>query len=315
MSRTSTGSSSPRDAPGGPGTVPERPEEVDAALRRLGVRPSRRLGQSFLTDAFAADALAALAFPEREEPVVEVGGGLGILTRALLLRGVRSLTVVEKDPRLAAHLTATFGEAVRVVCEDALRFEPPHGAILTGSLPYSVATPLLFAGLGRRLPRIAVLVQKEVAERFAASPGSREYGRPSILARLYGDAELFQEVPSGSFYPRPQVAGRLLVLRARVGKLPVASVPRLEAVVRVLFSSRRKQLGNLLPRLTEGAVAAEELARRAGWPADWARLRPEALSPERFFDLVSALDSPGLRPRAPPAGRSAAPAPREAPGR
>ncbi len=291
MSRTSTGSSSPREGPGPLPAVPERPGEIAEALDRLGVAPAKRLGQSFLTDAFAADALAALAFPTRNEPVYEVGGGLGIVTRALLRRGVRGLTVVERDERLARHLAETFAPEVRVVVQDALEFDFPPNAIVAGSLPYSVATPLVLGLLPRRPARIVGIVQKEVAERFAAPEGSRAYGRPSIFARLYGEVELFQEVPAASFYPRPKVAGRLFVHRPRAGELPVGSVARLEKVVRVLFSSRRKQLGNLLPRVA-GTRGAEELARAAGWPSNWARLRPEDLAPELYFALERALGPP-----------------------
>ncbi len=288
MSRTSTASSSPRDGSEPLPAVPERPHEIEAALDRLGVTPTKRLGQSFLTDAFAADALAALAYPAGGEPVFEVGGGLGIVTRALLRRGVRGLTVVERDERLARHLTSTFGPAIRVVVQDALDFDFPPGAIVAGSLPYSIATSLVLGLFSRRPGRIVAIVQKEVAERLAATEGSRQYGRPSILARLYGDVELFQTVPASSFYPRPKVAGRLFAHRPRDGALPVGSVARLEEVVRVLFSSRRKQLANLLPRVT-GSRGAAEIARAASWPPGWERMRPEDLAPERYFALERAL--------------------------
>ncbi len=283
MSTTSTASSSrDRRPPAGP-TVPERPAAVDETLRRLGVRPRRSLGQSFLVDRFVADALAALAEPGSGRPVVEIGGGLGIVTRALLDRGVADLTVLERDPRLARHLRSTFGEAVDVVEQDAREYRVPDGATVVGSLPYSAATAIVLGLLPRRLPRIAVLLQKEVADRLAAGPGGRAYGRPSILARLYGEPELLREVGPEAFYPRPEVTSRLWAHTAGPGPLPVTSVPRLEELVRRLFSSRRKQLGNLLPALVGGSSAAERLAAEADWPKGWSRLRPEQLAPEAFF--------------------------------
>ncbi len=289
MSRTSTDSSSPPDGPEPLPSVPERPEEFEAALAALDLRPSRSLGQSFLTDAFVADALAALAVPTSREPVYEVGGGLGIVTRALLRRGIETVNVVERDRRLARHLSETFGARVRVERADALSFDFPDDAIVVGSLPYSIATPLVLRLMARRLPRIVALVQKEVAERFGALPGTRSYGRPTILARLYGTVELYREVPASAFYPRPKVAGRIFTHRPRLGELPVGSVDRLERLVRVLFSSRRKQLGNLLPRLASGGRTPDVLARAAGWPDGWERLRPEDLPPERYFALEHAL--------------------------
>jgi 16S rRNA (adenine1518-N6/adenine1519-N6)-dimethyltransferase len=295
VSTTSTASSlrASRDRPAG--RVPERPSEVVGALRRLGVRPERALGQSFLVDRFVADALAALAEPASGRPVVEVGGGLGLVTQALLERGIHAPTVVESDRRLARHLRETFGDEVLVRCEDARRFGFPAGATVVGSLPYASGTAIVVDLLRRRVPRIAVLLQKEVAERFAAGPGSRSYGRPSILARCYGEPELLREVGPEAFYPVPKVRSRLWAHTARPGPLPVPSVEILEDVVRRLFASRRKQLGNLLPSVAGGPGAAETLAGNAAWPAGWQRMRPEQLSPGAFFRLAGALAGPAGR--------------------
>jgi 16S rRNA (adenine1518-N6/adenine1519-N6)-dimethyltransferase len=289
VSRTSTGSLSRRDLrpTANPFSVPTRPEEVDAALRELGVRPSKRWGQSFLLDPFVADAIAALAAPSPGQPVVEVGGGLGILTAALARRGIEPLTVIERDRRLARYLRERFGPRITVQEVDAAKANLPVDGLVVGNLPYSATTPILLRLLARRTPRIVALVQKEVAQRLAASAGSRTYGRLSILAALYGTTELFQEVPRSSFYPLPAVDGQVLVHTARAGPLPVPSVERLERVARLLFSSRRKQLGNLLPKFGGGRDAADALALAAGWPIDWKRRRPEELPPEAFFRLAS----------------------------
>lgn len=290
MSKTSTASSSPRKraAPSEFG-VPEHPEEVRRALTALGVRPSSRWGQSFLTDPFIADAEAALVELPPGKPVVEIGGGLGILTAALLRRGIRPLTVVERDARLAGFLRTTFGDRIRVVVGDALDVELPPADCVIGNLPYSVATPILVRLFERRTPRVVFLIQQEVAERLAAGPGSKQYGRLSLLARLYGKVELFRTVSAAAFSPAPEVESRLGVHHARAGSLPVASVPNFERVVRTLFSSRRKQLGNLLPRLATATRDAAMLARDAGWPNDWVTLRPEQLPPEAFFALSDRL--------------------------
>ena len=296
MSTTSTVSSSSADRPA-PGPVPDRPSTVDATLRRLGVRPARGLGQSFLVDRFVADALAALAEPGSGRPIVEIGGGLGIVTRALVDRGVQDLTVIERDPRLASHLRTTFGPAIRVRCEDARGFDFPVTATVVGSLPYASATAIVLDLLHRRVPRIAVLLQREVAQRFAAGPGSRSYGRPSVVARLYGEPELLREIGPEAFYPVPRVASRLWAHSARSGPLPVRSVGRFEEVVRRLFGARRKQLGNLLPQFTSDRAAAEALARSAGWIEEWRRLRPEQLDPESFFRLANVLEDRAARAR------------------
>jgi 16S rRNA (adenine1518-N6/adenine1519-N6)-dimethyltransferase len=289
----STGSSWRRSRPRAPsaGEVPEGAAAVAATLARLGVSPSRRWGQSFLTDPFVADAEAALVEVAPGRPVLEIGGGLGLLTSALLRRGYRPLTVIEKDPRLARYLGRTFGDRIELVEGDALTVDLPTVDAVAGNLPYSVATPILLRLFERRVPRIVFLLQAEVAARLAAGPGERGYGRLSLIARLYGEVELFREVGRGAFFPPPEVASRIGVHTARPGALPVPSVPTFERAVRALFTGRRKQLSNLLPRLAPSRGAAQGLAQRAGWPADWARLRPEDLPPEAYFRLATVLES------------------------
>jgi 16S rRNA (adenine1518-N6/adenine1519-N6)-dimethyltransferase len=292
VSRTSTASSSRRsDADRGPYPVPERPEAIRSALETLGVRPSKGWGQSFLTDPFVADAEAALVEAPPGRPVVEIGGGLGILTAALVRRGIQPLTVIERDARLAAHLRTVFRDRIEVVEGDALELPLAPADAVVGNLPYSVATPILLAQFARRVPRVVFLVQEEVARRLAAGPGSREYGRLSIVARLYGTVELFRSVPARAFTPVPEVTSRIGVHRTREGALPVPSVPEFEALVRRLFSARRKQLGNLLPRVVRSDVAADRLAAAAEWPSDWRRLRPENLAPEAYFALARAYSA------------------------
>ncbi len=254
------------------------------------MRPSKAWGQSFLTDPFVADAEASLVEPAPGRSVMEIGGGLGLLTEALLRRGVAPLTVVERDPRLAGFLRTAFGPRVTVLEADAQNDPLPAVDVVVGNLPYSVATPILLRLFERRTPRVVFLVQREVAERLAAQPGSRQYGRLALIARFYGEVELFRRVGPEAFSPEPEVDSRLAVHTARPGPLPVPSPDRFERAVRTLFSSRRKQLGNLLPRLAGDRERAERLARRAGWPDDWARRRPEELEPESYFALARALE-------------------------
>jgi 16S rRNA (adenine1518-N6/adenine1519-N6)-dimethyltransferase len=294
--RTSTGSSSPPErgkARRGPTHVPGSPGEVASALEGLELSPSKSRGQSFLTDPFVADAEAALVGTAAGEPVLEVGGGLGILTRALVHRGLGPLTVIEKEPRLAAFLRYHFGDRVHVIEGDALTEPTPKVRAIVGNLPFSIATPLFMRWLEGSVPRVVALVQKEVGNRLAAGPGSKTYGRISILAALYGTVEGHQTVPASAFYPIPAVDGRLVVFERRRGRLPVGSVRALESILDALFASRRKQLGNLLPRALARMPhtrSPAEAARLAEWPTEWERLRPESLSPEAYFRLAQVLD-------------------------
>jgi 16S rRNA (adenine1518-N6/adenine1519-N6)-dimethyltransferase len=297
--RTSTVSSSRPDrgkARRGPTHVPGNAAEVASALEGLELTPTKSRGQSFLTDPFVADAEAALVGTPPGEPVLEVGGGLGILTRALLRRDIGPLTVIEKEPRLAAFLRYHFGDRIHVVEGDALVEPTPPVRAVVGNLPFSIATPLLLRWFEEGVPRVVALVQKEVGDRIAAGPGSKTYGRISILAALYGTVECHQSVPASAFYPVPTVDGRLVVFDRRRGKLPVPSRSMLESVLDTLFASRRKQLGNLLPRALaklHEPRPASELTRRADWPTEWEHLRPESLAPDAYFRLVRILGEQG----------------------
>ena len=295
MPRTSTGSSSPPErgkARRGPTHIPGTAAEVASALEGLELSPTKSRGQSFLTDPFVADAEAALVGTAPGEPVLEVGGGLGILTRALLRREIGPLTVIEKEPRLVAFLRYHFGDRISVVEGDALVEPTPTVRAIVGNLPFSIATPLLMRWFEGSVPRVVALVQKEVGERLGAGPGSKTYGRLSILAALYGSVECHQSVPATAFYPVPSVDGRLVVFERRRGPLPVQSLPTLESLLDTLFASRRKQLGNLLPRALarmHDPRPATELAQSAEWPTEWERLRPESLAPDAYFRLVRVL--------------------------
>jgi len=284
VSRTSTGSSSRPS--------PER-LALRATLERAGVRPSKELGQSFLVDPFIADAEAALADPGPGRPVLEIGPGTGVLTEALLRRGVGPITVLELDHRLATHLGRTFGDRITVVEGDA-RFAPlPPAEVVVGNLPFAAATPILLRLLRARVPRIVAMVQAEVAERLLATGGGRESGRLTLIADLYAEVEGFLPVPSTAFEPVPAVAGRVLVLTARPDPL-----------TRGLFGARRKQLKNLLPGVLPIGWSAPAAAEAAGWPSDWARRRPEELPSASYFALARALLAPPPAPGGTEPGRS-----------
>ena len=295
MPRTSIGSSSPPDrgkVRRGPTHVPGNAAEVASALEGLELTPTKSRGQSFLTDPFVADAEAALVATTPGVPVLEVGGGLGILTRALVRRDFGPLTVIEKEPRLAAFLRYHFGDRVTVVEGDALVTPVPKVGVVVGNLPFSIATPLLMRWVQGEVPRVVAMVQKEVGDRLAAGPGSKTYGRISILAALYGTIECHQSVPATAFYPQPRVEGRLITFVRRRGPLPVTSVSTLESLLDTLFASRRKQLGNLLPRALarlKEPRPAPEVSRQAEWPTEWDRLRPESLSPDAYFRLANVV--------------------------
>jgi len=214
----------------------------------------RALGQHFLRDAGIARDIVDLVAPRASDLVVEIGPGEGALTGELARRAGRVIAL-EVDPELAARLRPRF-PGVEVLEEDAREWDygtlaaPPGGRVLVvGNLPYSVGKPILMALVAARtaIDTMALMLQREVAERVAAAPGSRVYGSLSVLTQIYADVALALRVPPGAFRPPPQVDSaviRLDVLRAP--RVPLADERRFHVVVRAAFAQRRKTLANAL---------------------------------------------------------------------
>jgi 16S rRNA (adenine1518-N6/adenine1519-N6)-dimethyltransferase len=277
--------------------VPRTRKEIRHALRGLGVRPSRALGQNFLADPGMLDRIAEASGAGPGDAVLEIGAGLGGLTGALVARGA-SVLAVEIDPPLAGFLRAAFAgeERVRVLEGDALdgrgglapalRDALPAGRFLVAAnLPYSVATPLVVALLRRDPPPadLVVLVQREVGDRIRAAPGTDPYGPLSVLVQSSARTAAVCGVRRESFHPVPEVASSVVrvtpdpALRRAAGDLD-----HLERVVFAAFSMRRKTLGNALGK---AGVAAEAI-RAAG--IDPSR-RAETLSPAEFVALAGRV--------------------------
>ena len=255
-----------------------------ALLRPVSVRPRKRLGQHFLVDENILGVIERLAEPAADDVVLEIGPGLGILTRFLADR-VALVHAVEIDRSLEPHLPAS--DNVRVHWGDALdldlaALEPPPRK-LVANLPYNVATPIVVESLDGlpSIERWCVMVQREVADRFFARPGTKAYGAVSVLVQLATERTGFHAVSREVFRPRPNVDSALVAFR-RV-ELP-ADYARVKTLVEAAFAHRRKTLPNSLrsPGVATRAEAEEALrsARtRAG-------ARAEALEPHEFVALA-----------------------------
>jgi 16S rRNA (adenine1518-N6/adenine1519-N6)-dimethyltransferase len=283
--------------------------------RALAPRPKRHaasgktraLGQHFLRDDAVAERIVALVRPTSRDLVVEIGPGRGALTGRLARAGGR-LLALELDEVMAVGLRERFKDDphVEIRLADARTFdyaglsalEPdPAGRVLVvGNLPYSMCKPILQALVeaGPAVDEMALMLQKEVAERVAAGPGSKTYGSLSVLTQLSCEARLAFTVAPGAFGPPPQVDSAVLHLRARrAPPVPVGDPARLRAVVRAAFSQRRKNLANALATgLGLAAERARTLCEAAG--IDPGR-RAETLSLVEFARLAETSDpsSPG----------------------
>jgi 16S rRNA (adenine1518-N6/adenine1519-N6)-dimethyltransferase len=259
----------------------------------LSSRRQRWLGQNFLADPNLLEAIVRESGVGAEDVVLEVGGGEGALSEGLA-RLVRHLHVVELDEHLrepleglrAAHpnVSLVWGDAMRV---DLGALEPSPSAMVS-NLPYSIATPLLLRTIEELegLRTWTVLVQREIAERLRAEPGTRAYGAPSVLVQLACEVDVLRTVDRAVFVPRPRVDSALLRLR-RIGAAAPGPVREL---VRGAFAHRRKALAGSLEL---AGVALRADARRAlacsALPAD---ARAEALAPQDFVRLAEELSDP-----------------------
>jgi 16S rRNA (adenine1518-N6/adenine1519-N6)-dimethyltransferase len=259
---------------------------------------TRALGQHFLRDDAVAERIVALVAPTQRDLVLEIGPGQGALT-GRLARAAGKVLAIEVDAALAAALMERFAEAshVEIRMADGRSFDysglpalKPDSAgrvLVVGNLPYSVGKPILMALVeaGKAVDEMALMLQKEVAERVAAEPGGKTYGSLSVLTQLACEARLAFTVPPGAFRPPPQVESAVLHLRMRPQPLvPAAEASRFRAVVLAAFGQRRKSLAN---SIAAGLNMSAERARAlcASARVDPGR-RAESLSMEEFARLA-----------------------------
>jgi 16S rRNA (adenine1518-N6/adenine1519-N6)-dimethyltransferase len=246
---------------------------------RLGVRPTKKLGQNFVIEPGTVRQIAALAAVRPGDVILEVGPGLGSLTLGLLEAAARAgdarLVAVEIDPVLAGELPMTiasrapeFASLVDVLTADALAVgeaQVGKATVLAANLPYNVAVPVVLTLLAAlpSLERGVVMVQAEVADRMCAGPGSRVYGAPSAKLAWYADVRPAGKVPRGVFWPVPNVDSKLVAF-TRHDPLPTtASREEVFAVIDAAFGQRRKTLRAALASWAGSAPEAERLLTQA----------------------------------------------------
>ena len=264
-------------------------------LKAFGLRMSKKLGQNFLIDAGIVQGIVDAAEIEPGDRVLEIGPGIGTLTQGLAEAGAE-VTAVELDKKLPAVLAETLKayENVTIVPGDILKVNSP--AIMgdapfkvAANLPYYITTPILMALLERHLPitRMVTMVQKEVAERMVAGPGSKTYGALSVAVQYYTEPEIVLNVPPRSFIPAPEVDS--VVIACKVRETPAVDVMEEKMffrVVKAAFGQRRKTLANALCGGGFPKEQVRDAMERAG--IDPTR-RGETLTLEEFGRLADAF--------------------------
>ena len=284
------------------------PRDLRPLLDRHGLRLSRDLGQNFLTDVSVAEDLARRAGASDGDLVIEVGTGLGVLTRALAARAtvVRS---VEIDSGLVRALTeeSLLPDNVELIHADAREIDwvgwvrdAGRPVRVIANLPYSVATPLLRKLLDLRdgLEDWSVMIQSEVAERLVADTGTKAYGSLTVLHRLVADVEVIATLSPERFFPKPKVDSTFVRVWPReTSPLLEGELERVESLTRAAFTQRRKRVTNGLSRVAERvwpdldkAGQREALAARLERVGIEPGLRPERIEPEAWLALARGFE-------------------------
>ena len=278
---------------------PDDPARARPPLRdviaRHGLAARHALGQHFLLDGNLTARIVRLAGPLDGRQVIEVGPGPGGLTRALLDSAAAAVTAIEIDRRAVAamqDLATTAGGRLRVIAADALTLDaaalvdPPRRVI--ANLPYNIATPLLIRWLRQagRFEGFTLMFQQEVAERIAAAPASRAYGRLAVLAQWTCTATIGLRLPPAAFVPAPRVASAVVCLTPHAVQPDPARFAQMERLTAAAFGQRRKMLRAAL-RPAFG-VAAEALLLAAGIAPE---RRAETLSVAEFDRLAACVDA------------------------
>ncbi len=259
-----------------------------------------KLGQHFLNDAQAADRIVAALGDCTGRTIIEIGPGHGVITRSLAARAGH-LLAIEVDPDLASSLRAGFpSEKVNVVIEDVLRFDFSAASaaagerlLVLGNLPYYITSPILLklAANHAVLDRAVLMVQREVADRVAASPGCRDYGLLSVTAQLYGPIETLFTLPPEAFSPPPEVYSTVFRWRfaPRIAELGVDETGFLQ-FLRQAFAQKRKTLAN---NLRAAGFAPEVIAATLSAAHIDPKARAETLALDEFAILWRSLKTEG----------------------
>jgi len=259
------------------------------------IRPRKKYGQHFLEPAWA-DKLVEAIGPDPSDSFLEIGPGPGALTLRLAPRVAR-LTAVDVDRHMIDALRPRVAPNVTLLQDDVLELDvaslyPGTSFRVAGNLPYNIASPILFALVNAyresgRLIDATLMVQREVADRIRAAPGGGDYGVLAILIGLHADVRVLLQLPPGAFRPVPRVHSTVIGLRFRPREIALRDEAVFEAMVRTIFTQRRKMVGNALKPFAEqrGRAAAEALAQARLDPSR----RPETLQLEELARLADAF--------------------------
>lgn len=262
-------------------------EDPRGILRALGVRPSKSRGQHFLVDVRVAHRALNYADLHASDTVLEIGPGLGVLTRELVRR-VKRVVAIESDRRFAEYLRRAIPDA-EIVHGDALKAEWPDFDVMVSNLPYQISSPLTFRLLATPFDRAVLMYQWEFAKRMVAPPGSEDYSRLSVGVYVRAACTILERVPRNAFRPQPKVNSALVRLEPRASPFPIRDPDRYDAVVAALFEHRRKTVENGLRLAWSVFAESPEALEAALAEMPFRGRRVEELRPEDIEQVARAI--------------------------
>ena len=255
-------------------------------LKELGLRPSRDMGQNFLTDSDIADWIVQQADISTDERVLEIGPGLGILTKRLKkLTG--NLVVIELDKRLADHIEMKY--RIEIILGDAVKVKFPEFDKVVSNLPYQISSPITFKILDMKFKKGVLMYQKEFAQHLVAQAGERAYSRISVMAGYRADCKIIKDVSKENFHPVPKVDSAVVEIIPRKADFEMLDEETFRIIVRALFSHKNRKVRNGI--VAEHKVlglekdAAKELAEKLPYYDQ----RPITLAPAKLAEISNYI--------------------------
>lgn len=277
---------------------PSRTAEV---LRKYNFNVQKKYGQNFLIDANVLERIVKGARVTKEDVVLEIGPGIGTMTQ-YLAESAKKVVAVEIDEKLIPILEDTLSgyDNVRIIHKDILKLDiaalaeeenAARGFQVVANLPYYITTPIIMRLFEKKAPveSITVMVQKEVADRMQAEPGSRDYGALSLAVQYYAEPEIVMEVSPNCFLPRPNVASSVIRLKKREKPPVETEEEHMFAIIRASFNQRRKTLANGLKNAPDLPYGREDVERALAQMELPPTVRGETLSLAQFARLSNLL--------------------------
>ena len=250
----------------------------DSAPAHHSRRKQKMLGQNFLIDSNISKKIVNFAEISEGEKILEIGPGRGALTELLVSKG--DLIAIEKDKWLAVVLKQKFKDSANIVEGDILTWEVPPVDVIVANLPYSISSPILFRLFNYKWTRAILMFQEEFANRLVAKPGSKVYGRLSVMANHYVDTKKLFKVSKNAFQPQPKIHSQVVKLVRRDPDYKLDDFDTFDKVVRSIFMHRRKKIRNCI-KLTFPEIDVKYLK--------YMDLRAEILTPSEIAELSNSI--------------------------